>query len=176
METYIDKVYKMVQKETGLKSKETIKMYTLLALVKGENTTLSDIHDGWSMVMNYKESNPPYCYGHEHKSIVPFDQLSKETQDRDIKYMEAIHKVARELKEETLELKPCPFCGRKVELKKELLWTKNDCGYKDCYEYVIECDNPECGCKINLPKNDTVYHADNIAMNNAIKAWNRRAD
>ena len=88
----------MVQKETGLKSKETLKMYTLLALTKGEDTTLSDIHDGWSIVMNYKESNPPYCYGHEHKSIVPFDQLSKETQDRDIRYLEAIHKVAKTLK------------------------------------------------------------------------------
>ena len=44
------------------------------------------------------KSNPPYCYGHEHKSIVPFDQLSKETQDRDIRYLEAIHKVAKMLK------------------------------------------------------------------------------
>ena len=99
METYIDKVYNMIQKETGLKSKETLKMYTLLALAKGEDTTLSDVHDGWSMVMNYKVANPPYCYGHDHKSLVPFDQLSKETQDRDIKYVEAIHKVARKLKE-----------------------------------------------------------------------------
>lgn len=99
MQTYIDKVYEMIQKETGLKSKETLKMYTLLALVKGEETTLSDVHDGWSMVMNYKKANPPYCYGHDHKSLVPFDQLSKETQDRDIKYVEAIHKVAKELKE-----------------------------------------------------------------------------
>lgn len=99
MQTYIDKVYEMVQKETGLKSKETLKMYTLLVLVKGEETTLSDVHDGWSMVMNYKEANPPYCYGHDHKSLVPFNQLRKETQDRDIKYVEAIHKVAKELKE-----------------------------------------------------------------------------
>ena len=99
METYIDKVYNMIQKETGLKSKETLKMYTLLALVKGEETTLSDVHDGWSMVMNYKETNPPYCYGHDHKSLIPFDQLSKETRDKDMKYVEAIHKVAKELKE-----------------------------------------------------------------------------
>ena len=100
MITYIDKVYKLVQEATGLKSKETIKMYSLLVLTKGEDITLSDIHDGWSMVMNFKETNPPYCYGHEHKSIVPFDQLSKETQDRDIRYLEAIHKVAKMLKGE----------------------------------------------------------------------------
>lgn len=48
--------------------------------------------------MNYKESNPPYCYGHDHKSIVPFDELSKETQDRDIKYVEALRKIARKIK------------------------------------------------------------------------------
>ena len=98
METYIDRVVDMVEKETGLKSKQTIRYYALLVLVKGEDITLSDVHDGWSMVMNYKESNPPYCYGHDHKSIVPFDELSKETQDRDIKYVEALRKIAREIK------------------------------------------------------------------------------
>lgn len=46
MKTYIDEAYEMIQKETGLKSKETLKMYTLLALTKGEDTTLSDVHDG----------------------------------------------------------------------------------------------------------------------------------
>ena len=98
METYIDRVVDMVEKETGLKSKQTIRYYALLVLVKGEDVTLSDVHDGWSMVMNYKESNPPYCYGHDHKSIVPFNELSKETQDRDIKYVEALRKIAREIK------------------------------------------------------------------------------
>lgn len=102
MKTYVDKVYEMIQKETGLKSKETLKMYTLLVLVKGKDTTLSDVHDGWSLVMNYKEPNPPYCYGHDHKSLVPFDQLSKEIQDRDIRYMEAIHKVAEEIKNDKI--------------------------------------------------------------------------
>ena len=97
MTTYIDRVYTLVQEATGLKSKETIKMYSLLVLVKGENITLSDIHDGWSMVMNFKEANPPYCYGHDHKSLVPFDKLSSETQARDEKYLEALKQVARKL-------------------------------------------------------------------------------
>ena len=97
METYIDKVYKKVQEATGLKSKETIKMYSLLVLTKGENITLSDIHDGWSMVMNFKESDLPYCYGHDHKSLVPFDQLSHETQIKDEKYLKALKQIASEL-------------------------------------------------------------------------------
>ena len=96
MKTYIDEVIEKVQQETGLKSKETLKMYALLVLVKGTEITLSDVHDGWSMMMNFKEANPPHCYGHEHKSIVPFDQLSVETQERDRKYMEALIKIAKE--------------------------------------------------------------------------------
>lgn len=98
METYIDRVVNMVKKETGLKGEQIVRYYALLVLVKGENVTLSDVHDGWSMTMNYKESNPPYCYGHDHKSIVPFDELSKETQDRDIVYVEALREIAKEIK------------------------------------------------------------------------------
>lgn len=96
MKTYIDEVIERVKQETGIKSKETLKMYALLVLVKGTDITLSDVHDGWSMVMNFKEANPPYCYGHEHKSIVPFDQLSADTQERDRKYVEALIKIAKE--------------------------------------------------------------------------------
>ena len=96
MKTYIDEIIERVQQETGLKSKETIKMYALLVLTKGTQITLSDIHDGWSMAMNFKESNPPYCYGHEHKSIVPFKELSIETQEKDRKYLDALLKIAKE--------------------------------------------------------------------------------
>jgi len=93
--TYIDNVVQLVEQKTNLKSKNTIRYYALLTLVKGENVTLKDVHDGWAMNMNFKEANPPYCYGHEHKSIVPFNELNKETQDKDIKYVEAIKEVAR---------------------------------------------------------------------------------
>lgn len=97
-ETYIDIAVKLMELYSGLKSNQLIRYYALLALTKGENVTLQDVHDAWAMNMNFKESNPPYCYGHEHLSIVPFDQLSKETQDRDIEYRDAIQKVARELR------------------------------------------------------------------------------
>ena len=97
METYIDKVVKRVEEETKLKSKQLVRYYSALVLIKGEDVTLEDIHDVWSMDMNYRESNPPYCYGHDHKSIVPFNELSKETQDKDVKYLEALKRVAKEL-------------------------------------------------------------------------------
>lgn len=98
--TYIDRVTDMVAQETGLKSKMLINYYSLLVLIKGEDVTLSDIHDGWAMNMNFKEPNPPHCYGHDHYSIVPFDQLSEACQNKDIPYMEALHRVARMLKED----------------------------------------------------------------------------
>ena len=76
-----------------------INYYSLLVLVKGEDVTLSDIHDGWSMNMNFKDT-APYCYGHEHFSLVPFDQLSKESQNKDIPYLEALKRVANKLKDD----------------------------------------------------------------------------
>ena len=97
MKTYIDEVVEKVKEKTGLKGKNLIRLYALLVLVKGENVTLEDIHDAWSMDMNYREQNP-YCYGHEHRSIVPFDKLSKETQDKDKEYLDALISVAKEIK------------------------------------------------------------------------------
>ena len=96
MKTYIDELVEMVGKATGVKSKETLKMYSLLVLIKGEDITLEDVHDAWSVMMNFKPYNPPYL-GHEHPSIVPFDQLSYETQMKDKKYADALIKVAKEL-------------------------------------------------------------------------------
>lgn len=79
MKTDIDELVEKVSEVTGLKSKETVKLYALLVLIKGENITLEDVHDAWSVMMSFRQYNPPYL-GHEHPSIVPFDQLSYETQ------------------------------------------------------------------------------------------------
>ena len=79
----------------------------------------------------------------------------------------------------TETLKPCPFCGQVVYLEKRPLWRDyggSTHGYFRCYEYVIECDNPECRCHVVLKGNDTIYHSDEEAKQNAIKAWNRRAE
>lgn len=70
------------------------------------------------------------------------------------------------------ELKPCPFCGEVVELEKRPLWNGSH-GYYGCYEFIIQCK--KCGCKINMDKNDTVYYSEDVARDNAIEAWNRRA-
>lgn len=53
MKTYIDELVEKVSAATGLKSKETVKLYALLVLIKGENITLEDVHDAWSVMMNF---------------------------------------------------------------------------------------------------------------------------
>ncbi len=70
------------------------------------------------------------------------------------------------------ELKPCPFCGNEVKVRKIPLWYGNGHGYKDCYEFDIQCK--KCGCRIDFHENDSIYRSEEKAKENAIKAWNRR--
>ena len=70
------------------------------------------------------------------------------------------------------KLKNCPFCGKKVEMKKIPLWNDRRIGYYNCYKYEVRCEN--CGCTINVKNNDTIYRDDEIAKENVIKAWNKR--
>jgi hypothetical protein len=67
---------------------ELFRVYAVLALVKGEDTGLEDVHDAWAAWMA----------GHDpaHRSLKPFDQLSAEVQASDQPYLEAILEVARE--------------------------------------------------------------------------------
>ena len=63
-------------------------LYTCLVLTTGENTTLENVHDAWSVWKN--------AYGDgEHRSLKPFSELIKEVQELDRPYTEAIIKVAK---------------------------------------------------------------------------------
>lgn len=95
--TYIDIVANKIATETNIKNRSLLQLYTLLILTKGENITLKDVHDAWATSMNFRPITPN-CYGHEHKSIIPFDQLSKETQDKDVKFVKKLKKIAKDLK------------------------------------------------------------------------------
>jgi hypothetical protein len=64
------------------------RMYAVLALAKGLDTTAKDVHDAWSA---WTAASDP-----THRSLVPFDQLRKEVQDLDQPYVDAIHQVVRE--------------------------------------------------------------------------------
>jgi hypothetical protein len=65
------------------------RIYALLALTCGPGVTKRDVHDAWSVwkLQHVKE----------HKSLIPFEQLSQEVQDMDEPYRKAIAEVATEL-------------------------------------------------------------------------------
>lgn len=63
-----------------------LEMYALLVLLKGNRCTNEDVHDAWSVWQN--RTMP------EHRSLIPFDELTKEVQDLDSKYRDAIIKVS----------------------------------------------------------------------------------
>ncbi len=65
---------------------ELIDLYALLVLTRGKETTLEDVHDAWAIWKNRIKPN--------HKSLIPFDELKFEIQERDRKFMVAIHTVA----------------------------------------------------------------------------------
>jgi hypothetical protein len=65
-------------------------LYTLLGLTLGTDVTEKDVHDAWSIWKNPVDA--------QHRSLVPFNKLSREVQDLDTKYVNAIYKVARKLK------------------------------------------------------------------------------
>lgn len=57
-------------------------LYTLLLLTKGLKTTNKDVHEAWAIYTN--QINP------RHKSLIPFEDLTKEVQDLDTPYTETI--------------------------------------------------------------------------------------
>lgn len=67
--------------------RQLLDLYALLVLVKGEETTLEDVHDAWAIWRN--RTKP------DHPSIKPFDQLAAEVQVLDEPYAQAIRVSAK---------------------------------------------------------------------------------
>lgn len=57
-------------------------LYTLLLLTKGLKVTEKDVHEAWAIYTNQINSR--------HKSLIPFEDLTKEVQNLDTPYTEAI--------------------------------------------------------------------------------------
>lgn len=95
METYIDKIVNDIKSKAHIKNDTLARYYALLVLTKGSNITLSDVHDAWAMSMNFRPQNE-YCYGHEHKSLVPFKNLHVDVQEKDSKFLKILHNIAKE--------------------------------------------------------------------------------
>jgi hypothetical protein len=86
---YVQEVQEALAAKLGL-DPELRKLYALLVLVKGEETSLEDVHDAWSIWCNIDRPT--------HRSLIPFDQLTPKVQELDRLYMEVIHEVSREIK------------------------------------------------------------------------------
>ena len=68
-----------------------------------------------------------------------------------------------------LELKPCPFCGKRAELKKDTRYPRSGKQEdKAVKAYEVICPNHDC----------VIYNADNtyfLSKKAAVEAWNSRA-
>jgi len=93
MNNYIDEVKAKLLNHVKI-GKGLQNVYALLVLVKGENVTLKDVHDAWSVNINQTWDFAQYG---NHHSLVAFNELPKEVQDKDQLYVDAIKAVAKEL-------------------------------------------------------------------------------
>ncbi len=95
---YIDALAQKIWAETegaGVPDRQSYplyRMYAVLALVRGEETSNENVHDAWSAWQAGIRPN--------HPSLVPFDQLAPKIQDLDTLYRDAIRRVARAEQEE----------------------------------------------------------------------------
>ena len=86
---YVEEIRELLSKKIKVNN-NLLNLYSLLVLTKGENVTLEDVHDAWSLDRN--RAFP------KHKSLIPFKELSYEVQQIDFPYAKASREVAREIK------------------------------------------------------------------------------
>lgn len=99
---YIDEIAKRIYDTAGAENHprddpwddcecpDLYRAYAVLALAKGDKTTCADVHNAWSA---WRIATMPH-----HDSIIPFDQLRPDVKGLDQPYVDAIHRVARELR------------------------------------------------------------------------------
>lgn len=87
--SYVTDVVKALRTEVPDCDTDLLRLYALLALTSGVNTTLEQVHDAWAL---WRAGTPQ-----GHPSLVPFGELSPEVQELDRPYAVAIRRVARAL-------------------------------------------------------------------------------
>jgi len=88
---YIDEIAMEIGERCAMpfssgENKRLLRIYAVLCLAKGSETTNADVHDAWSAWVLEVFPN--------HRSIVPFCDLKEITQDLDAPYRDAIREVA----------------------------------------------------------------------------------
>lgn len=79
------------------------------------------------------------------------------------------HANKPESKSNESELKPCPFCGTEVKMRKVPLY-----GYPGCFEFDVRCS--KCGCTLDFTRADSIYYSEEEAVANVRKKWNERKE
>lgn len=87
MPNYVQQVIRELAKRLPDCEMDLIDLYALLALSRGADTTLKDVHDAWSL---WRNTSKP-----DHQSLIPFDQLTPDVQELDRQYQLAIHEAAK---------------------------------------------------------------------------------
>jgi hypothetical protein len=67
------------------------RLYAVLALAKGEDVRLEDVHDAWAAWMAGQDPG--------HSSLVPFAELTSDVRRSDEPYLEAVVAVAHTIRE-----------------------------------------------------------------------------
>jgi len=86
---YIEKIKNLLAVELKMKSiayEGLLDVYALLVLTVGEDCTNEHIHDAWSI---WQSKTQP-----KHRSLKPFNELTKDVQDLDEPYRQAVIKVS----------------------------------------------------------------------------------
>ena len=89
---YIQNIQNLLEKELKMRGtpyEGLLETYGLLVLIVGENCSNENIHDAWSIWQNKTQPN--------HRSLIPFNKLTKDVQDLDELYRQAVIKVSNQL-------------------------------------------------------------------------------
>lgn len=84
---YVNNVLNLLDEELPGLPSDLLDFYALLVLTTGENTTLENVHDAWAMYTSLKRP--------DHKSLIPFEELTVEVQELDRKYADGIVRAAK---------------------------------------------------------------------------------
>lgn len=90
---YIDYLAALVEAELDPErqpdahAQQLYRLYALLVLTTGEESTLQNVHDAWSTWMTGQQP--------DHPALVPFEELRADQQEQDRPYLDAILRAAR---------------------------------------------------------------------------------
>lgn len=92
MSTYVTRASAALRRELPGVAPGLLRKYTLLALVRGEETTLEDVHNAWAVWRAECQPVDP--------DVRPFRTLPDDARERGRPTVEAIRRVARRLRKQ----------------------------------------------------------------------------